>query len=114
MYVKIDCKPLQLWLLSRHGTRHPEANVIDQISSLEEYTNKITGKSNLCKEDIEAIRNWRINITKNNSNELNSQGVIDLSTLGTRLRNIYKDIFNEPFNHKTFKVLVFQRNHAIL
>lgn len=93
--------------MSRHGTRHPAANVIDQISKLSEYTNITTGNSTLCKEDIEAIKSWKFNLTETDGNKLNGQGASDLQSLGFRLRNLYNDIFNEPYNPITYKVILF-------
>lgn len=97
---------MQLWLLSRHGTRHPDADIINEISSLNEFKNEITENSNLCKEDIEAIKTWIFNLTKQDGNRLNSQGVKDLSSLGLRLKSLYKDIFDQPYNPITYSVIL--------
>jgi len=95
-----------LWLLSRHGTRHPAAKVIDKISNLSHYKNKITANSTLCNKDIEAIKSWNFNLTKTDANKLNSQGFNDLSCFGLKLRQIYDGFFNATFNHKTFSVIL--------
>lgn len=105
MHFLLDCKTLQIWLLSRHGTRHPTAKVIEKISNLNMYKNQITENSTLCKKDIDAIKSWKFNLTKNDNNELNSQGVEDLSSLGFRLKNVYSDIFNESYNPTKFNVI---------
>lgn len=104
MNFQSDCKTLQLWLLSRHGTRHPTADIIEKISGLTQYKHSITEYSTLCKEDIDAIKKWDFNLTKQDASKLNSQGANDLSSLGSRLRNVYKDLFDEPYNTETFKV----------
>lgn len=96
---------MQLWLLSRHGTRHPAGFVIEKMYNLLEYRHKFTNKSSLCKEDIIAIQNWTISLTKKDGYILNSQGIDDLSSLGSRLRNAFGDIFNEPYNSVSFKVI---------
>jgi len=101
---------LQLWLLSRHGTRHPSADIIDKISSLTHYKHQITENSTLCKEDIDAIKEWNFSLTKQDGNKLNSQGIDDLSSLGSRLRHLYKDVFNEHYNTQTFKVSYVTRD----
>lgn len=106
MHFLLDCKTLQLWMLSRHGTRHPEEHQIDKISKLTEYAKKISiDNSSLCQEDIDMIKKWTYNLNKNDSCMLNSQGVRDLSSLGIRLKNVYKDIFNEDFNLATYNVI---------
>lgn len=106
----LDCKTLQLWLLSRHGTRHPAAKIIDKLSNLTDYMNVMTENSTLCKEDIEAIKSWKFNLTKTDGNKLNMQGVHDIQSLGIRLQNVYKDIFNETYNPATFKVGLISNN----
>ncbi|XP_025191415.1 multiple inositol polyphosphate phosphatase 1-like [Melanaphis sacchari] len=104
-YTQPNCKALQLWLLSRHGTRHPSRTVIDKISNLKEYTKIITDNSSLCKEDFDAIKTWIFNLTEKDENKLNSQGVNDLLSLGLRLQSVYEDIFNQPYNPITYSVL---------
>ncbi|XP_022180136.1 multiple inositol polyphosphate phosphatase 1-like isoform X2 [Myzus persicae] len=90
---------------TKHGTRNPGRDSIDNISNLNEYKNNITNNSSLCKEDFEAIKTWVFNLTEKDQNKLNSQGVIDLSSLGLRLQSLYKDIFDEPYNPITYNVL---------
>lgn len=110
VHFQLDCKPLQLWLLSRHGTRHPAASVIGKIASLTYYKNQIIENSTLCQADLEAIKKWDFNLTEKDGNKLNSQGVDDLLSLGLKFKNLYPDIFNEPYNPETFKVI---KAHAI-
>lgn len=92
--------------MSRHGTRHPAGVVIERMYNLLEYRNK-TDNSSLCQSDIVALKNWNIFLTKKDGNILNSQGIDDLTSLGSRLRDVYPDIFNEPYNPETFKVIQF-------
>jgi len=95
-----------LWLLSRHGTRHPGSDTIDKISNLNEHKNNLTNNSNLCKEDFEAIKTWIFNLTEKDGDKLNSQGVNDLLSLGLRLQNLYTDIFDQPYNPITYSVVL--------
>ncbi|XP_060852702.1 multiple inositol polyphosphate phosphatase 1-like [Rhopalosiphum padi] len=104
-YTQPNCKTLQLWLLSRHGTRHPGSDTINKISNLNEYKNNLTNNSNLCKEDFEAIKTWIFNLTEKDEDRLNTQGVNDLLSLGSRLQSLYKDIFNQPYNPNIYRVL---------
>jgi len=76
------------------------------MSNLNELKNNITNNSSLCKEDFEAIKTWIFNLTEKDENKLNSQGVIDLSSLGLRLQSSYKDIFDEPYNPITYNVIL--------
>ncbi|CAH1736207.1 multiple inositol polyphosphate phosphatase 1-like [Aphis gossypii] len=104
-YTQPNCKTLQLWMLSRHGTRHPGRDTIHKISNLNEYKNNLTNNSSLCKEDFEAIKTWVFNLTEKDEYKLNSQGINDLSSLGLRLQSLYEDIFNQPYNPMTYSVL---------
>jgi len=94
-----------LWLLSRHGTRNPGSASIEKISTLNEYKNNLTNNSSLCKEDFEAIKTWIFNLTEKDGDKLNSQGVNDLSSLGSRLQSLYEDIFDQPYNPITYSVI---------
>lgn len=91
--------------MSRHGTRHPTDVIIDRIYELFKYRSQLSNKSSLCQEDIEAIQKWDFNLTMSDGNKLNSQGFIDLSSLGLRLKNAFEDIFNEPYNSTIYKVI---------
>lgn len=104
-FTQPNCKTLQLWLLSRHGTRHPGSATINNISNLNEYKNNLTNNSSLCKEDFEAIKTWIFNLTEKDGDKLNSQGINDLSSLGLRLQSLYEDIFDQPYNSITYSVL---------
>lgn len=59
----------------------------------------------MCKDDINAIKSWKLNLTENDDNKLNSQGAEDLSSLGFRLKDAYKDIFDEPYSPTKFNVI---------
>lgn len=100
MHFSLDCKTLQLWMLSRHGTRHPSEVLIDRMNKLYAHKNTLTDKSSLCQKDQEAIKNWKLNLTIVDGYTLNNQGIIDLLSLGSRLRNSYGDIFNIPTTYR--------------
>lgn len=97
---------MQLWLLSRHGTRHPGSPSIHKISNLNKYRNNLTNNLSLCKEDFEAIKTWIFNLTEKDGDKLNSQGVNDLLSLGLRLQSLYEDIFDQPYNPITYRVIL--------
>ncbi|VVC24780.1 Histidine phosphatase superfamily,Histidine phosphatase superfamily, clade-2,Histidine acid [Cinara cedri] len=112
-FTQPNCNPAQLWLLSRHGTRNPANAIIDKIAKLNEYKYKITENSSLSKDEIEAIHTWQLNLTQTDSNELNSQGVEDMSSLGLRLQQSYAEIFNEPYNSGNFEVLSSPKSRCV-
>jgi hypothetical protein len=41
IFFSTECEPLQFWLLSRHGTRYPDEDVIDAIWTLPDLRDKI-------------------------------------------------------------------------
>ncbi|XP_076171851.1 multiple inositol polyphosphate phosphatase 1 [Ptiloglossa arizonensis] len=95
-----NCKPVQIWMLARHGTRNPGSDEIRnmrhelpklQSSIIENHEKRGTGS--LCKQDIENLKTWKINskLTKKKSKHLTKQGKKDLKFLAER----YKDYFPE-------------------
>lgn len=80
---------------------------------LYQYKNQLSDTSNLCQKDIEAIKKWDFNLTVTDGYKLNSQGFIDLSSLGLRLKNAYKDIFNEPYNSTIYKVIHYSEYNCM-
>lgn len=93
-------------MLSRHGTRHPHEDQIEKITKLIDLAKNINSENaSLCSEDIKALKKWNFSLTKNDSCILNSQGIRDLSSLGIRLKSVYKDIFDEAYNPTTYQVI---------
>jgi len=99
-----DCRPLQVWLVSRHGTRYPSKKKIDELKKLNELKTIITAESTMCPEDIVAIKNWNTNLTKNDHYMLQRQGVEELKSLAVRLKRQFPQIFNNPYTENNFKV----------
>lgn len=95
---------MQVWLMSRHGTRNPSRNKIEELKKLNEIKTMITTESTLCAEDIVAIRNWNLNLTKDDHYTLQRQGVEELKSLAERLKRKFPQIFNTSYNATKFKV----------
>ncbi|XP_050520560.1 multiple inositol polyphosphate phosphatase 1-like [Daktulosphaira vitifoliae] len=92
------CQTAQLWLLSRHGTRHPSASIISKISSLLKYN---ISKTNMCEEDKIAINNWKpTNLTEEDAHELNDQGILDMYRFGKRIRKTFIELFNKSYDYQ--------------
>lgn len=102
-----DCRPMQVWLVSRHGTRYPSRKKIEELKKLNELKTMITDESTMCPEDIVAIKNWNINLTKDDHYMLQRQGVEELKSLAVRLKRQFPQIFNNPYTEDNFKVLKF-------
>lgn len=97
---------MQVWLVSRHGTRYPSRNNIEQLKKLNELKTMITAESTMCAEDIAAIRNWNLNLTENDHYMLQRQGIEELKSLAVRLKRQFPQVFNTPYDDKKFKVRV--------
>lgn len=102
--VIIDCRPMQVWLMSRHGTRYPSQEKIMQLKKLNVFKTMITTESTLCAEDIAAIRDWKFNLTKDNHLMIQKQGIEDLKSLAIRLKRQFPQVFNTPYTDVKFKV----------
>lgn len=64
----------------------------------------ITTESTMCAEDINAIKNWNINLTKDDHYMLNRQGIEEIKSLAMRLKKQFPQIFNTPYDESKFKV----------
>jgi len=103
-----DCRPMQVWVVSRHGTRYPSRKKIEELTKkLNELKTMITAESTMCPEDIVAIKNWNTNLTTNNHYMLQRQGVEELKSLAFRLKRQFPQIFNNPYTDANFKVRKF-------
>jgi len=103
----IDCVPIQVWLVSRHGTRYPSREKIEKLKKLNDFKTMITAESTLCAEDVAAIENWNFNLTKSDDNMLQKQGVEELKSLAVRLKRQFPQVFNTPYNDAKFKVRTY-------
>lgn len=99
-----DCRPMQVWMMSRHGTRYPSKEHIEELKTLNNFKTQITDKSTMCPEDIAAIRNWNLNLTKDDHYMLSRQGIEEMKSLVMRLKRQLPQIFNTPYDDSKFKV----------
>ncbi|XP_046751134.1 multiple inositol polyphosphate phosphatase 1-like [Diprion similis] len=96
-----NCKPVQIWMMIRHGTRYPGRRVIQTMLTLSELrdqiiqNHKVRGYGHLCLEDLENLKRWRLSksISIENAEALHPQGVKDMSMLGKRIRNNFPELF---------------------
>lgn len=103
-FIYVECRPMQVWMVSRHGTRYPSREKIEKLKKLNELKTKITADATLCAEDVAAIKNWSMNLTKDDHNMLQRQGIEELKSLAIRLKRQFPQIFNTPYNETKFKV----------
>lgn len=103
-FTRQDCRPMQVWMVSRHGTRYPSRKKIEELKNLNVLKTMITADSTLCPEDVAAIRNWNTNLTSNDHYMLHRQGVEELKSLAVRLKRQFPQIFNTLYDDSKFKV----------
>ncbi|CAB0036380.1 unnamed protein product [Trichogramma brassicae] len=99
----IECEPLQVWAIIRHGTRYLQDYEVPEygIDGLEKIRDEIVenhrrGAGHLCSEDVEKIRSWRFtaHIRPHDSDDMTELGHYEMSSLGTRLKNFFPEIFD--------------------
>jgi len=98
-----DCRPVQLWLVSRHGTRWPSAEDIPEFSELSGIRDHVisnynANKGTLCSQDIENLRAWSFSMSPDQGDMLTVQGREDLFLLGRRLRSYFPDLLNTSYS----------------
>lgn len=112
------CKPVQVWMLARHGTRYPDSSEItglmktislqtEVIKNLEAQDVK---ERRLCEKDINNLKAWTFNLTTNLDDHLTSQGHDELVLLAQRMKSnfpILGETADLPEN-ETLKYLSFQ------
>ncbi|XP_043251459.1 multiple inositol polyphosphate phosphatase 1-like [Colletes gigas] len=93
-----NCKPVQIWMLARHGTRYPGSNEINSIKKklpkLQRRiikNHEIYGNGSLCKSDIEHLKAWEVDSTlsKDRQKYLTKQGEEDLRSIAARYSNYF-------------------------
>ncbi|XP_076764814.1 multiple inositol polyphosphate phosphatase 1-like [Xylocopa sonorina] len=95
-----NCKPIQIWMLARHGTRYPTKDEIHSMKhNLPEIQRSIlenseAGNGSLCQKDLEKLKSWKLdsNVNKNNRKFLTKQGEEDLLQLGRRFKHYFPDL----------------------
>jgi multiple inositol-polyphosphate phosphatase/2,3-bisphosphoglycerate 3-phosphatase len=97
---------MQVWMVSRHGTRYPSQEMIENLKKLHDFKTMITTESMLCPEDIATIRNWKFNLTSSFHYMLHRQGIEELKSLALRLKRLLPQIFNSTFDKNKYKVRI--------
>lgn len=98
---------MQLWLVSRHGTRYPSYEKIEELKGLNRFKYMITADTTMCPEDVRAIRDWNpLNLTKDDHYMLQRQGIEELKSLAARLKRQLPQLFNTAYDDTKFKVRI--------
>ncbi|XP_050675843.1 multiple inositol polyphosphate phosphatase 1-like isoform X2 [Leptidea sinapis] len=90
-----DCEPISVWMMTRHGTRHPEEKEIHQMRQVIRVKKQILnahmeGRGELCAQDIENLYKWEWrNALDLTPSELTPEGFVQLRSLASRLEERY-------------------------
>ncbi|XP_031777741.1 multiple inositol polyphosphate phosphatase 1 [Nasonia vitripennis] len=122
-----NCVPVQMWVLTRHGTRFPGRKAITQLHTLPKLRDQITynhdtrGNGRLCNTDLENLRSWQLNpnLTDALANFLTAQGEQDMRLLARRLQSEFPEILRpDPqtisYQNYKFRATQTQRTQASL
>lgn len=117
------CNPSKFWLLSRHGTRWPNPNELNNIWAAQRLhdtilSNYAQGKTSLCASDIELIRSWQFdpNITLEYAQYLISAGWSELEGIGRRYQAAFPSLLSSTYspNDYLFRGIDYQRTQVSL
>ncbi|XP_011502390.1 PREDICTED: multiple inositol polyphosphate phosphatase 1-like [Ceratosolen solmsi marchali] len=96
-----DCKPVQIWMLIRHGTRYPKEKHLAkfiklknvQAEILQNHKNK-AGQLNL--KTLQALSKWKLdpNVNERTAAILTPGAEKDIRSLAKRLQSAYPDLLN--------------------
>lgn len=121
-----NCDPVQIWMLTRHGTRYPGKKEINNIknilpglqSSIIENAEK-RGNVSLCEEDLELLKTWIVDpyLSTETSKYLSKQGERDLESLGKRIKGSFPELLENdsddlPVDKFKFRATDTQRTVA--
>jgi len=82
------CTPQSLYLFKRHGIRYPDG---EDVPEMERTLNGIRdaivtafdqGRTGLCREDIDILRNWNLGIKPEDDNLITEHGFTETKRIG--------------------------------
>ncbi|CAK1554516.1 unnamed protein product [Leptosia nina] len=92
-----QCEPVSVWMMMRHGTRHPEKKDVEKMKNVVPLIMDILQahqeeRGGMCAQDIENLRNWKWNEDlEAPQSELTEAGIEELKSIGQR--------FGDRFSH---------------
>ena len=97
-------------MYSRHGSRLPSSGDTRRMLDIHERlqaqvsANYDAGRTQLCSQDIENIRNWRINsnISVDRNSELVETGWIELRDIARRFQSAFPTVLPSAYNRSRF------------
>ncbi|XP_012256732.2 uncharacterized protein LOC105686456 [Athalia rosae] len=96
-----DCKPIQIWMLIRHGASYPSPRIIPQLIAVPKlrdqiiYNHETRGQGHLCDADLDNLKLWRLDPGLNfeKADTVTEQGMEDINLLARRIKTNFPQLF---------------------
>ncbi|XP_050350980.1 multiple inositol polyphosphate phosphatase 1-like [Nymphalis io] len=93
------CEPVNVWFITRHGTRHPspmDAAAMKEASALKYEIIKSykKGRGEMCAQDISDLQNWKWTNLDDNPSILTQEGFDELLAFGQRFREKFSSFLD--------------------
>ncbi|XP_053206141.1 multiple inositol polyphosphate phosphatase 1-like [Panonychus citri] len=94
------CEPVMLYIFSRHSIRYPKSDDIMEMGQLlpqlqQELTEAFNkGSSELCEQDYQAIKQWKLEMVPENDNHVTPSGVKATKKIAKLFYSQYPDLFD--------------------
>lgn len=108
-------------MYGRHGSRLPSTSdtrrmlIIHESLKARVIDNYESGRTQLCQQDIDNIRNWTINpnVTEGRNSELVEAGWNELKGIGTRFQAAFPTILPSSYNASLFLFRATDRQRTV-
>lgn len=104
-----NCRPIQFWMLSRHGTRFPETKTIHTMQRMSDLRDQIINnheirrKGRLCTEDLDHLKKWTLSVFPNQAKTLTNQGYDDLKFMARRFKSQFPNLLNQTYRKDLYE-----------
>ncbi|XP_045498358.1 multiple inositol polyphosphate phosphatase 1-like [Colias croceus] len=101
-----QCEPVSVWMMMRHGTRHPEVDEITQMKAVVELRTDILqaheeGRGEMCAQDIQNLRKWTWDKNLDASpSDLTVEGMEELQSIGSRFGEKFSNVLEHMQQYK--------------
>lgn len=102
------CKPHIFYLLSRHATRYPDKDDINEmllrLPVLREriINASLLNISSMCQGDVNRITTWGMTLRPDDDNKLSNSGKMEAEELAQRYKQRFPAILGRSYNEKDF------------
>lgn len=102
------CKPHVFYLLSRHATRYPDKDDIEEMLKrlpvLREnlMNSSLLNRSSMCQGDVNRLITWGMNVRLDDDNRLSYSGKMEAIELAQRYKQRFPAILGRNYNENDF------------